>query len=121
MTDSWKILSLLRDYYAPQGTDEELLPICEAASAELSSKIKDGADPDDIRLVGAAAAEVNYRLCTKNIFSENGISSFKAGDVSISVSGSESIEAAEKEKNSAYLKALPLLNDDGFFFGQVSV
>lgn len=121
MTDSWNVLSLLKDYYAPQLSDEELLPLCEAASSELSAMIKPDADPNDIRLVSAAAAIANYRLNTKNTFSENGISSFKAGDISISVSGTEAIASAKADRDDAMQKALPLLTDNGFFFGQVSI
>ncbi len=121
MTDSWSVLSLLKDYYAPQMSDEELLPFCEAASSELSAMTKPDADPNDFRLVCAAAAIANYRLKSKNIYSENGISSFKAGDVSLNISGSETIASAKADRDEAIQKALPLLMDNGFFFGQVSI
>ena len=121
MTDSWNVLSLLKDYYAPQMSDEELLPVCEAASSELSAMIKPGADPNDIRLVCAAAAMANYHLNARSVYSESGISSFKAGDVSISVSGSEAVASAKADRDDALRRALPLLIDDGFFFGQVNI
>lgn len=121
MTDSWNVLSLLKDYYAPQLSDEELLPLCEAACSELSAITKPDAEPNDIRLVSAAAAIANYRLNAKNIYSENGISSFKAGDVAISVSGAETIASAKADRDEALQRALPLLIDNGFFFGQVNI
>lgn len=121
MTDSWNVLSLLKDYYAPQASNEELFPFCEAASAEISAITKPDADPNDIRLVSAAAAIANYRLNARNVYSENGISSFKAGDVSISVAGKDSLESAKADRDEAIQRALPLLTDTGFFFGQVNI
>ena len=84
-------------------------------------RIKPDAEHSDIRLINLAAATVNYRLCVRNIHSDEGITSFKAGDVTVSISPSALVEQAEKEKTAATLAALPLLKDDGFFFGQVSV
>lgn len=84
-------------------------------------RIKPGAEHSDIRLINLAAATVNYRLCVRNIHSDEGITSFKAGDVTVSISPSALVEQAEKEKAAATMAALPLLKDDGFFFGQVSV
>ena len=84
-------------------------------------RIKPDAEHSDIRLINLAAATVNYRLCVRNIHSDEGITSFKAGDVTVSISPSALVEQAEKEKAAATMAALPLLKDDGFFFGQVSV
>ena len=53
MIDSWRILSALRDYYAPDGTDDELMPLCAAAARELEIRLKSGADCSDIRLINA--------------------------------------------------------------------
>ena len=117
MIDSWRILSALRDYYAPDGTDDELMPLCAAAARELEIRLKSGADCSDIRLINAA----NYRLCVKRLNSDEGVTSFKAGDVTVSVSPAALAERAEKEKNTAMLLALPLLNDDEFVFRQVSL
>jgi len=121
LIDCLSILSALREYYSVQGTDEELAPLCTAAAKEILPKIKSGAEHSDIRLINLAAAMVNYRLCVRNINSEDGVTSFKAGDVTISISPSALIEQAEKEKAQATISAIPLLKDDGFFFGQVMI
>lgn len=84
-------------------------------------RIRSDAEHSDVRLINLAAAMVNHRLCIKNMHSAEGMTSFKAGDVTVSVSPNALIEQAEKEKAAAMLAALPLLRDDGFFFGQVSV
>lgn len=121
MIEIWSILDALRRNHAAEGTDEELAPLCAAAAKELEVRIKKGADCSDIRLINAAAAIVNYRLCMKKSSSDEGVTSFKAGDVTVSISPSAVIERAEKEKSDALFAAIPLLRDDGFVFRQVCI
>ncbi len=121
MIDCWRILAVLREYYSPAQTDDELIPLCTCASKELSERLKKNADPNDMRLVNAAAAIVNYRLCVKALHSAEGVTSFKAGDVTVSISPNALAERAEKEKSEAVLAALPLLTDEEFVFKQVSI
>ena len=121
LIDCWRVLSVLREYYAYSEADSELIPICESAARELSARVKRNADCSDIRLVNAAAAFANYRLCVKKAYADDGVTSFKAGDVTVSVSPNALIENAEKEKTQAIIAALPLLRDDEFLFRQVSI
>ncbi len=121
MIDSWKVLAALRTNYTAEGTDEELMPLCSAAAAELEVRLREDADSNDIRLINAAASSVNYRLCMKRMSTGEEVTSFKAGDVSISISPSALIEKAEREKSEAMLIALPLLADNEFVFRQVVV
>lgn len=121
MIDCLSIISVLRENYSAEGTDEELAPLCTAAAKELLPRIKKCAPHSDMRLINLAAAMVNYRLCMRRLHSAEGLTSFKAGDVTVSVSPSALIEYAEKEKSAAFISALPLLNDDEFVFRQVSI
>ena len=121
MIDCRSVLDALREYYAHEGSDEDLLPLCESAARELSLRVKRNADCADIRLVNAAASMANYKLNLRNLSKQDGVTSFKAGDVTVSVSPEAMLEQSEKEKTRAFLEALPLLRDDEFFFGQVSV
>ena len=121
MIDSWNVLEALKRNYSPEGSDEELMPMCSAAAAELAARVRPNADCADIRLINAAAASVNYRLCIKKMNTDENVTSFKAGDVTVSISPSALIDRAEKEKSEALLAALPLLNDDEFVFRQVSI
>lgn len=75
----------------------------------------------DARLVTLAAAMANYRLCAKRLGKSDGLTSFKAGDVTVTVSASALMEQAEKERNHALIAAIPLLKDEEFVFRQVSV
>lgn len=119
MIDCWRILSALREYYSPEGSDEELLPLCVCAAKEISARLKNGVDVTDIRLINAAAASVNYRFTVRKINSDDCVTSFKAGDVTVGISPQAIAERAEKEKNEALLAALPLLKDEGFVFRRV--
>lgn len=121
MIDSWNVLAALKRNYSAEGADEELMPLCSAAAAELTVRLKPNADCADIRILNAASAMVNYRLCMRKMCGEDGVTSFKAGDVTVSISPAALIERAEKEKSEAMIAALPLLNDDEFVFRQVSV
>ncbi len=121
MIDIWSILDALRRNHAVEGTDEELAPLCASAAKELETRLREDADCTDIRLINAGAAMVNYRLCMKKSVTDEGVTSFKAGDVTVSVSPSAIIERAEKEKSEALISALPLLRDEGFVFRQVSI
>ena len=121
MIDFWKVLSALKEYYSPEGSDSELLPLCKAGASEIQARLKENADPDDIRIINAAAAIANYRICMKKIASSDGTESFKAGDVTVSVSHNAISDFAEKERSRALLDVLPLLRDDEFVFRQVSI
>lgn len=121
LIDSWSILDALRRNHAVEGTDEELAPLCAAAAKELEVRMRNGADCTDIRLINAGAAIVNYRLCMRKSGADEAVTSFKAGDVTVSISPSAVMERAEKEKSEALIDALPLLKDEGFVFRQVCI
>lgn len=65
--------------------EEEILPLCRSCIKEIESKLKPDADRKDFRVVAAAAGLAYYKLALKksSMESEAGITSFKAGDVSI--------------------------------------
>lgn len=63
----------------------------------------------------------NHRLCIRRLHTDEGITSFKAGDVTVSISPSALAENAEKEKTDAIIAAFSLLRDDEFLFRQVSI
>ena len=121
MIDCLSVLSVLKVYYSPEGTDEQLAPVCTLAVNELLPRVKNESVHSDARLVSLAAAMANYRLCAKKVRNSDGVTSFKAGDVTVSVSAAALMEQAEKDRKDAMLAALPLLKDDEFIFRQVAV
>lgn len=121
LIDCLSVLSVLKEYYSPEGTDEQLAPVCTLAVNELLPRVKNESVHSDARLVSLAAAMANYRLCAKKVRNSDGVTSFKAGDVTVSVSAAALMEQAEKDRKDAMLAALPLLKDDEFIFRQVAV
>ena len=121
LIDCLSVLSVLKEYYSPEGTDEQLAPVCTLAVNELLPRVKNESVHSDARLVSLAAAMANYRLCAKKVRNSDGVTSFKAGDVTVSVSAAALMEQAEKDRKDALLAALPLLKDDEFIFRQVAV
>lgn len=121
MIDVWSILDAVRRNHVAQGTDEELVPLCASAAKELETRMRADADCTDIRLINAGAAMVNYRLCLKKAGTDEGLTSFKAGDVTVSISPGAAIERAENERSEALTAALPLFKDEGFVFRQVTI
>lgn len=120
MINRWSVLSALKQYLAPDEADEARLPaLCAAACRELEPRIKEDADCDDIRLINAAAAIVGCKLALARINSDNGLTSFKAGDVTVSKTPQAVMEIALDEKRRAFAEALPLLRDEQFLFMQV--
>lgn len=121
LIDCLSVLSVLKEYYSPEGTDEQLAPVCTLAVNELLPRVKNESVHSDARLVSLAAAMANYRLCAKKVRNSDGVTSFKAGDVTVSVSAAALMEQAEKDRKDAMFAALPLLKDDEFIFRQVAV
>lgn len=121
LIDTQTVLNTVIEYYSPDADAAELLPLCEAACLELSAMVKPEADLRDFRIINTAAAFAYQRFCVKRLLNDGGMTSFKAGDVSVSVSRSELAEYAKKEKSAALVAAAPLLKDNEFHFGQVRV
>jgi len=116
--NQWTVLDSLRliTHLDEQGAVSAALPLCEAAANLILKRKKDSADPDDPRLLRAAAAIANYDLTVLNTSDEDGTDSFKAGDVTVSRSTHALLDRASLIKTEALFEALPLLRDDEFIF-----
>ncbi|MBR2732163.1 MAG: hypothetical protein IKD72_09300 [Clostridia bacterium] len=121
MIDPWSVLFLLRSCYQREEADDALLPLCAAAAAELDARLRADADPGDVRLLYAAAMAVYHRLCLRTLEGGQGVTVFKAGDVTVNLDTQSLIRSAAQELERARAAALPLLRDDAFFCGQVTV
>ncbi len=99
--------------------DEESImgPYCESAAAVINSRKRADADASDIRLVTAAAAIAYCRYLTAKSAADGDIGSIKAGDITISGSGVNAVDTAERMMNAAIEDAIPLLADTQFAFG----
>ena len=121
MTDARAVFSLFSERYGTQENEDDVKAFCFTASREIGALLREGADADDIRALGAAAALANYRLKMREFYAGDGVNSFRAGDIAVSADPSSAAEAAKAE----YLKALetltPLLEDGSFLFRQVRI
>ena len=106
--------------------EEEILPLCRSCIKEIESKLKPDADRKDFRVVAAAAGLAYYKLALKKSLmeSEAGITSFKAGDVSIEQESKTVEDFLDRAKDFYEKKAadiIPLCKDDSFAFNQIKV
>lgn len=106
--------------------EEEILPLCRSCIKEIESKLKPDADRKEFRVVAAAAGLAYYKLALKksSMESEAGITSFKAGDVSIEQESKTVEDFLDRAKDFYEKKAadiIPLCKDDSFAFNQIKV
>lgn len=118
--NEWAVLNSLREIAVLQeDAAAEALPLCRSALESLRPRLRQDADPSDIRLIRAAAGIAYYQWVLRKSAGDDGITSFKAGDVTVSRSGACALEQAEKVRSENLLAALPLLTDDAFLFCSV--
>lgn len=124
---AWEIkdsLSFLTDW--GEDEDDSILALCKSSLKETESLLKADADHADARISAAAAANAYYKLALKRSFSseKDEISSFKAGDVSITQNTSDNskmLDKAEKLYHSSLQNLIPLCKDNGFAFENVKI
>ncbi len=118
--DAWAVLNCLGTLPIPQDVDAaERIAFCRAAVEELQPRIREDADPNDPRLLRAAAGIACALCALRERAQTDDVSYFKAGDVTIHRSAVNHIAAAEKLREEGIRLALPLLRDDGFLFTAV--
>lgn len=104
--------------------EDEILSLCRSSLKEIEAKLRGDADRTDIRIVAAAAGLAYYKLALKQsrIDEESDITSFSAGDVSVT-QNSVSKENCLKQAESFYKKTLealaPMCQDNSFVFRQI--
>lgn len=95
---------------------DEIYSICAVNTERVLSVLKDKNLADNPKLLQAAASMSFYDYAVKFASEGNdGITSFKAGDITISKSEQSLIEIAEKMRNEALADIVPFMSDDEFF------
>ncbi|MBQ8227561.1 MAG: hypothetical protein IJZ88_00960 [Clostridia bacterium] len=123
----WEVteaLSLLTDI--TQNEKETSETICRHCLEETLNLLRPDANQSDPRIVAAAAARAFYNLCIKRTWlqEESKMTSFKAGDLSVSydsASVQEQLNSAKEIRDKAMLELTPLIADNGFYFGKVDI
>ena len=118
MISPWNVLARLKHYIEiDSDTEDSALSVCVVNLETIMSKIKDTADKDDPRITQAAAAMSYYDFAVRFASDGNdGITSFKAGDVTLSRSSQSLIEIASDVKKHALEDIAPLMRDEDFCF-----
>ena len=122
MINQWDVLNRLRQFIAiDEEGAENALPLCVVNLKKIETLLRDDADKDDIRICEAAACMSYYDYTLRLASEEENVTSFKAGDVTISRSVRSLIEYASTLKEEALKALIPLLKDDGFVFCQTGI
>lgn len=100
--------------------------ICRHCLDDICTLLRPDAEQNDPRIVAAAAGKAFYNICLKRAWfqEESRMSSFKAGDLSVSFDSAdaqEQLKTAKEVRDKAMAELTPLLSDNGFFFGKVDV
>ena len=117
MTSQWKVLARFRQL-APVDNEEaeKFLPLCIINLERILAQLSEKADKEDVRIIHAAAALTYYDYALKSSAEQDTLTSFKAGDITVSKSASTLTDSAEKIKQDALLEIVPLLKDTNFIF-----
>lgn len=125
---AWEVKDYLSDLTCwGEEEEEKILALCKSSLNEIESMLKADADRSDARISAVAAAKAYYKLSIKRSSSSetDGITSFKAGDVSITQNStgnsSKILDKAEKLYHEALQVLIPLCQDNGFAFENVKI
>lgn len=115
--NEWTVLECLHTLL-PLSDEERTaaLPLCRAAAEEISERLKDGADPADLRLSRAAAGIAYYRYLLRQNAQDADMTFFKAGDVTVHRGGTSPEARGAQVRDELLEAALPLLRDERFLF-----
>lgn len=117
-------LSRLVDMTSDEVSGADML--CRECFKEITAGLKADADSEDARVTAAAAGLAFYKLMLKRNSEalSDDITSFKAGDVSISQGKSSvtnQLNKAEEYFKQCFAKIVPMCQDNGFAFTNVKV
>ena len=115
MIDRQRVISAFEQLYDAGDYAERLTPFCEAACLAVEAKMRKNADCSDSRIISLAAALLNRRIISR-IADDDGVASFRAGDVTVTKKTGEKIKEAGEDVSRALELAAPLLRDDSFLF-----
>lgn len=118
MVSPWDVLDRLEQFIDIDESEKDTaLAVCVINLGTVRAKLKKDIDLNDVRITQAAAAMSLYDLAVKSAADGKGdITSFKAGDVTVSRTNQSFIEYASKIKSEALSDLSPLLNDNEVYF-----
>lgn len=118
----WNVLeNLKRLMPMEEEVIEKALPICSQCLEEIRENLRDDADENDKRIAVAAAGLAYYQLMIASISADDAVTSFRAGDVTVSKNPVAIMETAANIRDEALARAVPVLKDRDFLFRQVGI
>lgn len=99
-------------------SEEKALVLCSEAASRLEKRLRSPLLGDDPAVVAAAAAMALTEKMRAGAISSDGVSSFKAGDVTVEME-TKGEDMALIILKDALAAAAPCLADDEFFFREV--
>ncbi len=117
MTSQWNVLARFKQLSPIDDEEaEKILPLCVVNLERVLAQLREDADKNDIRITEAAAALTYYDYILRTSAQADAVTSFKAGDITVSKTASSLSEAAQKIKTDALLELAPLMKDTRFLF-----
>lgn len=109
-------------YAGLEQADGKITSLCQSSKNRMESLIKSTAEDNDDRLIVAAASDAFYQWSLlKKAVDEESFSSLRAGDITVKNDSDSVIKAAEKIRDEAFKALEGLIDDRGFYFGEVSI
>lgn len=100
---------------------EEALSLCSACIEEITANLKDSLEQNNPRLIQPMAALAFYRIALRQSVNAETLTSFKAGDVTVTRTPCATLEIASKARDEAFAAVADLLIDRQFIFQQVDI
>lgn len=94
---------------------EAMLPVCGRVLRALTPRLREDADPDDVRLLRLAAALARFELFSLLLSESERFSSYKAGDITIQKDLQKELKFEQQLRDEALAAAAPILRDGGFY------
>ncbi len=118
----WNVLEQLKRLM-PMNEEavEKAIPICGQCLEEIRGNLRDDADKEDKRIALAAAGLAYYQLMIASISADDAVTSFRAGDVTVTKNPVAIMEIAANIRDEALARAVPILKDRDFVFRQVGI
>ena len=123
----WEVKENLSSLVGLSSDEEEnALQLCRECFNEIAAGLKADADTEDARVTAAAAGLAYYKLMLKRNTqtASDEITSFKAGDVSISQGKADTaaqLKTADEYYRQCMSKLIPLCEDNGFAVKNVRI
>lgn len=119
MIDRQAVIALAHELYNTR--EDGVRTICDAVCYTLEPQLARAENCTDPRVLILAASMLFERICARESGSSEGITLFKAGDVTVRSSAENAARFASAQAESARSAAAPLLKDSGFDFRQVDI